>query len=254
MTASASPPPAAGQAPSARQRAWAELGAELTPAKSLQRLDAATARVVSTISVVATLLTGFGLVAAGLSSLPGAGRVLAAIAAGLAFLAVLAALAAQTVTITRGLNPRDLRAVERWYRRRFAFRAPLTVAASVLLVLASAAAGTAVLIALGTGAGAPTISVTRTPEPSGPGTSVTVDVTFRGLDEGQVATLTVAVDGATLATAGFTPAADGTATRSLTVPQVPAGGVVTVEAKAADTRCTARLDPSREAEVSCPAP
>lgn len=55
--------------PTTREQALAALAAELTPAKSLQRLDTATARVVSTVSIVATLLTGLGLIAAGLGHL-----------------------------------------------------------------------------------------------------------------------------------------------------------------------------------------
>ena len=68
-----------------RREEWAELADELAPAKSLQRLDAVAARVVSTVSVVATLLTGLGLVAAGLANLTVAARVLAVGAVVLAF-------------------------------------------------------------------------------------------------------------------------------------------------------------------------
>jgi hypothetical protein len=114
-----------GGAPTPRQRHLRELAEQLTPARSLGRLDTATARVVSTVSVVATLLTGLGLVAAGLPDAGPGGRGWAVVAVVLAFLAVLAALAAQVVTITRGLNANNLKAVEGWYRRRFGLRAPL---------------------------------------------------------------------------------------------------------------------------------
>jgi len=239
--------------PTPRQQAWAALAAELTPAKSLQRLDAATARVVSTVSIVATLLTGLGLIAAGLANLTDAARVLAGVSVGLAVLAVLAALAAQTVTITRGLNATNLRAVEDWYVRRFELRAPLARAASVLLVLATAAAGSAAVVTLvGAPAEPPTLAVTRTADPSPPATStLTADVTFRGLDAGQVASATVTVDGVVVAVAAFGPGPDGTATRTLSVGQVPAGGVVVVDSRAGDTACTATLAPGQPAALRC---
>lgn len=78
--------------PMPQDQALAALAAQLTPAKSLQRLDTATARVVSTISIVATLLTGLGLLAAGLANLAGT---------------------AQVLTVTYGLNTSNLVEVER---------------------------------------------------------------------------------------------------------------------------------------------
>ena len=44
--------------PSPADQAWAELAADLTPAKSLARIDTVTARAVTTITVVGVLLTG----------------------------------------------------------------------------------------------------------------------------------------------------------------------------------------------------
>jgi hypothetical protein len=254
--------------PTPGQQAWAALGAELTPAKSLQRLDAATARVVSTVGVVATLLTGFGLVAAGVGNLSGGARGLAAVSVGLAFLAVLLALVAQTLTVTRGLNTNDLVEVRRWYTRRFERRAPLTAAATVVLVLAAAFAGLAAILTVTKGPDRPTFAVTRTidpagapvpgppapgaPQPGASGTStVTVEVTFRGLDDGQVASATVTVDGAVVAEARFSPGPDGTAVRTLTVAKVPAGGVAVVEAWAGGSVCTATLGPGTPAAASC---
>jgi hypothetical protein len=253
---------ASAGAPSPRQLALAALAAELTPAKSLQRLDTATARVLSTVTVVASLLTGFGLLAAGLSFLTAPGRVLAGIAVGLAFLAVVAALAAQTVTISRGLNTNNLRAVDYWYRRRFQRRAPLTRAASVSLVLAAAAAGAAALVTLTGGrASTPTLAVTRTTTPASPATSgspampststVTGDVTFRGLDPGQVATATLTVDGTLLVATAFGPGPDGTATRTLTANRLPAAAVTVIDARAGGITCTATLAPGRPAEQDC---
>jgi hypothetical protein len=247
---------------SARRRALVALADELTPAKSLVRLDAATARVVTTVSVVGTLLTGFGLLAAGLPAVDGTPRVFAVVSMVLAFLAVLSALTAQILTITRGLNPNNLKEVERWYQRRFAVRAPLTRAASVLLVLAVATAGTAAVLALSRGEpDRAALAVTRTsavaaPSPAGsPSTSagdtVTVEVTFRDVDAGQVATVAVAVDGRMVAQAAITPAQDGVASRTLTVDKVPATATVTVNAATRDARCTADGRPGQPLRLSC---
>ena len=46
--------------PSRADQAWADLAAELAPAKSLARIDTVTARAVTTITVVGVLLTGLG--------------------------------------------------------------------------------------------------------------------------------------------------------------------------------------------------
>jgi hypothetical protein len=243
----------------ARQRALRALADELTPVKSLARLDAATGRVVTTVSVVGTLLTGFGLAAAGLPGIGGAARALAVCSVVLAVLAVLCALIAQTLTVTRGLNTNNLLAVGAWYERRFTVRAPLTRAASVLLVAAVAVAGTAaVLFLTGGGRDRAAVSVTRTaplPDPSASAAAaadtVTVEVTFRGVDAGQVAAVTVAVDGRTVAQAAITPTVDGVATRTLTVDKVPASATVTVQAQAGRTRCTADGRPGQPLRLTC---
>ena len=96
----------------------------------------------------------------------------------------------------------------------------------------------------------PTLAVTRTGGP--PAGKLTVDVTFRGLDVGQVATAVVRVDNAVVAQAAFEPGADGTASRTLAVEQVPAKGVVVVEAHGGGVTCMATLRPGAAAEVRCP--
>ena len=237
------PPPVGSATPG--EEAWIALAQELAPAKSLQRLDAATARVVSTVSIVATLLTGLGLVAAGLVNLSDFARTLAVVTVVLAFLAVLLALAAQIVTVTR-VNANDLLDVRRWYRRRVRWRGPLARWATVVLVGAAFCAGWAAVLTLLAGPQPPTLAVTRTAG------TVTVDVTFRGLDAGQVATATVKVDNALVASTAFGPGADGTATRTIAAEQVPTTGVVMVEAQGRGARCTATLEPGTAAEVRCP--
>jgi hypothetical protein len=199
---------------SRRQRALIALADELTPAKSIGRLDTATARVVTTVSVVGTVLTGFGLLTAGLPAIEGGSRVLAALSVVLAFLAVLCALSAQVLTITRRLNTNNLKEVERWYLRRFLVRAPVARAASVLLVLATAAA----------------------------------------VDAGQVASITVSVDGRVVAQAAVTPSQDGVVSRTLTVAHVPAAATVTVGAEVGRAKCTAEGRTGQSLRVNCSAP
>ena len=243
------PTPPVGD-PTQLDEEWRELAAELAPAKSLQRLDAAATRVVSTVSLVATLLTGLGLVAAGLTNLTTFARLLAMGAVVLAFVAALLALRAQTLGIIHGLNRENLAEVEDWYLTRFEKRAPRLRRATYLLVGATALAGAAALWTLAFSTDPPTLAVTRTSIPT-PG-KLTVDVTFRGLDDGESVSAVVRVDGAVAAEAIVGPGPDGTASRTLTVEQVPAAGVVTVEARAGDQTCTATLTPGTAAEVRCP--
>ena len=232
--------------PTAADRRWQALADELAPAKSLQRLDAAGGRVVSTVSVVATVLTGLGLLAAGLSNLPGLGRGLAVVAAVLAVAALLAALAGQRVTVTHGLNLENRPEVEAWFAEQFPRRARMARWATGLLVTAVGCAGLAAVVSLLVGGNeAPTLAVTRTAD------AVTVDLTFRGLDPDQVATATVKVDGQVTALAAFGPGADGTATRTLTFAKVPAGGVVAVDAQGGTSMCTTTLRPGAEPMVTC---
>jgi hypothetical protein len=122
-------------------QAWADLATQLTPAASLARIDAVTARAVTTVTVIGTLLTGLGALAAGQFVHHGAARTLAAATVITAALAVACALAAQVLTITRGLNPANLIEVQAWYRRQFGTRAYTTQAATFLLIAAALLAG-----------------------------------------------------------------------------------------------------------------
>lgn len=126
---------------STADQAWVDLSAQLTPAASLARIDAVTARAVTTVTVIGLLLTGLGALGAGQFARHGAARGLAVAAVVTATLAVAAALAAQVLTITRGLNTDDLLQVKAWYRRQFNIRARATQAATILLILAAILAG-----------------------------------------------------------------------------------------------------------------
>jgi hypothetical protein len=122
-------------------QAWEDLAAQLTPANSLARIDAVTARAVTTITIIGTLLTGLGALTAGQFAHHGAARTLAAATVITAALAVACALTAQVLTITRGLNPANLAQVQAWYRRQFTTRAYTTQAATILLTAAALLAG-----------------------------------------------------------------------------------------------------------------
>jgi hypothetical protein len=129
-------------------QAWAELGAQLTPAASLARIDAVTGRAVTTITVIGVLLTGLGALGAGEFAHHGAARDLAVATVIAATLAVVCALVAQVLTITRRLNPGNLIEVQEWYRRQFGTRARATQAATVLLILAALLAGATAVASL----------------------------------------------------------------------------------------------------------
>lgn len=126
---------------SSADQAWIDLSVQLTPAASLTRIDAVTARAVTTITVIGLLLTGLGALAAGQFARHGAARGLAVAAVITATLAVACALFAQVLTITRGLNTDDLLQVKAWYRRQFNLRARTAQAATVLLIVAALLAG-----------------------------------------------------------------------------------------------------------------
>ena len=139
---------------------------------------------------------------------------LAVVAAALAVAALLTALRGQTITVTHGLILDNRPEVEQWFAEQFPRRARLARWATGLL----GCAGLSAIVSLVVGGNeAPTLAVTRTAD------TVTVDVTFRGLDPDQIATARVTVDGQVVAVAAFGPGADGMASRTLTVAKVPVG-------------------------------
>ena len=249
--------------PSARDQAWAALAAELTPAKSLARIDAVTARAVTTVTVIGLLLTGLGAFAAGLPTALGEpARALAVATVITAALAVACALTAQVLTISRRLNPANLVEVKAWYARQFGTRAYPTQAATGLLLAAALLAGaTAAAALLDTPAAAPTLTVTETLQPARPATittaaqaTVTVTAAFHGLAPGQVTILTLTTPGAAdpLARAAATAAPDGTATISVTEDDLTAAQPVLMTAAAPGQVCRADFTPGRtQPTLSC---
>jgi hypothetical protein len=238
--------------PTRADQAWAEFAAELTPAKSLARVDTVTARAVTTITVVGVVLTGLGALAAGLPAQNTAARDLAVATVITAAAAVACALSAQILTITRHLNPGNMIEVKAWYRRQFNARAYPTQAATILLLLAALLAGATAATVLTAGQPVtPAIAVTQTLPPVGsasPATSasagqVTVTATFRGLAPGQAVTVTLATVGRVLTRAIATPAPDGTATITLTAAHLTAGQPVTLTTRGRGQACQATLPP-----------
>jgi hypothetical protein len=255
---SAPPPARPGAAPSVAEAdpttlAWEALADELTPAKSLARIDTVTARVVTNVALVGSILTGLGLLTAGSPAITGAARGLALAAVVAAVLAVGCALAGQVLTIRAGVNIRNLAVLKGWYRDQFRRRAYPTRAATILLIaailLAGAAAATALLqppqhrpvIALSETATAP--GATAGTSGGGLGATVLVEVTFHALDPGDTLILTVTSGTAVVARAAVTPQPDGTASRKVTVPGLLAGTAVEVVASAGGQKCLARLGP-----------
>jgi hypothetical protein len=232
--------------------AWQALAEELTPAKSLARVDAATNRVLTSVTLVGTVLTGLGLLAAGrpTSNAVAVGLSLAAVLA--AVLAVALALTAQVLTIRKGLNTNDLVAVRAWHHDQFRRRAYPARAASILLavaVLLAGGAATAELLGSERAGLSLAISSTRAPAGAGPDggrVALTVDATFRGLAEDTTATILVTIDRSdgmlVLARAALTPGTDGTASRTLTVASVPADAVIVATATGGGRRCRSGLD------------
>ena len=250
--------------PSRRDQEWADLATELTPARSLARIDAVTARAVATITIIGLLLTGLGALAAGLPTALGEPATALAVATVItAALAVASALTAQLLTITRRLNPANLAAVQAWYHRQFDLRAYPTQAATLLLLAAGLLAGaTAAAALLDTPTATPTLTVTQTIQPRVPGSTadtaqaaaVTVTVAFRGLVPGQVITLTLTSPGATipLARAAAIAAPGGTATTTLTAQAPVTAQPVIVTAVAPRQICRADLIPARaQPTLSC---
>ena len=242
--------------PSRADQAWADLAAELAPAKSLARIDTVTARAVTTITVVGVLLTGLGAASAALPAQPGPARVLAAAAVITAAAAVTAALAAQVLTITRHLNPANLADVKGWYRRQFQLRAYPTQAATVLLLLAALLAGAAAATTLlTTPASTPSLTITQTASPHGTAATqqatVTASVTFHSLAPGQSATAALTTPGGgALARAAATATPAGTATVTLTT-AVPATQPLTVTATDPHHKCTATLSITAQPALTC---
>lgn len=245
--------------PDPEDRAWETLIQEIMPAKSLERIDTVTTRVVTNVTVIGTVLTGLGLIATGLPAAGTLVRCLAATAVVTAILAVGCVLTAQILVIRTHLNTANLIEVKTWYRRQLLARAYPTRAATFLLVIALLLAGAATVTTLfGNSWNRPTLAITQTQTTDGAGTvggsgdqnhtriTLNVETAFRGMTSADTVTLVVIVStptpGIILARAAITPNIDGTATRSITIDNIPPRTTLDVTANSSRHHCYAHLD------------
>lgn len=248
--------------PSRSDQAWADLGTELTPARSLARIDNATARTVTTITVIGVLLTALGLLSATQIVRNGTARGLAVATVISAVLAVGSALSAQLLTITRDMNAANLQEVKAWYRRQFIFRAYSARAATILLLIATLLAGsTSVADLTAVTDPAPAIEIDQiaengsvsapTTRPGEVETTITVKTTFPGLHPGQVATVTVTAANPpeVLARATVTADPNGTAAVTIIVPHIQASKAIKVIIVDAGELCSSIVTLSRSQPI-----
>jgi hypothetical protein len=236
---------------------WRRLASELVPSKSLDRNDkakaAATDRITTSVTVVGTLLTGLGILAAG-QAINATARVLVAFAVAAAASAVGCVLAAQLLSMPRYFKLEDLRDVQAWYLRQFDTGRRTTLTGIVLVLFAAALAGSAAILSLvHTATVGPTVVVSQTLQTAKGAKStaaatanIHVNVTFRGLPPGQVATVAVIASNKVLASAAVTSAPDGTATSALALSNIPTSQRVVIDAKTAHQYCHAALVPGQE--------
>jgi hypothetical protein len=238
---------------------WVDIAAELTPAKTLERTDkakaAATTRITTTVTVVGTLLTGLGVLAAGQPAVSGTARLLVAIAVAASALAVACVLGAQ-VAPRRFVNPSNLAEVRAWYRRQTDTGRYSLTAGTFLVIFAALLAGVAAIVSLSAPASESSMTISRVLQPSGGGqastsnatmTTLKVMVTFRGLPPGHDATvsITARTAGKILATAVVVPTPGGTATSSLTISGIPSAETIAVSADTPNQHCLATLSPGQ---------
>jgi hypothetical protein len=234
----------ASQPVSGRDRLWTGAAAELTPAKSLARVDERAKQVVANVTLVGSVLTGLGLLASSKLDTSGPGRVIAIAAVCVALVAIVLALASTLLRFTPSLSPGNLAEVEAWYRRQFRW-AYWVIAAGVLLLVAVVLAGAATLVVLsGTRSEQPTMSAQVTG--TGAAAKVTARVEVAGMAPGQVLRVdVVGVDAAgsstVLARAVSRGADGGTVATAMEVTGVGGYAKVQVTAAMPGRRCTASV-------------
>ncbi|OLT52420.1 hypothetical protein [Cellulosimicrobium sp. CUA-896] len=259
MTTS-SPPEADGTVsyglpPTPADDAWDALADELTPAKSLQRVDAAAERVVGQLALVGTVLTALGLVATATILTDPWERRLALAAVALAVLAVAAAMTCQVLTSSR-LNTVNREELRRWYRRRVEVRGVAlrwAAIAMIVAVLLGAAAGLhAFVVEPGD---QPRLAVSRLLDPvaadGSRSATVAVTVDVSGAEPGAASTTTVRGAAETLATMTTTAAEDGTLKQELTAVSTDPREDVLVTVVSGRWTCTAAVAADTAPVVSC---
>jgi len=131
--------PHRGQRPSADDLRWIEAAAELTPAKTLGRIDAKVGFVFANITLIATVLAGFGILT-GAADRASAYQPFTLAALGFLMLAVLFASVANLPTLRTKINADNLVEVREFYERIIAFRGWLTRLALIFFVVGLASA------------------------------------------------------------------------------------------------------------------
>jgi hypothetical protein len=130
-----------GTRPSAEMLRWRAAAAEITPAKSLERIETKSTFVFSNVALIGTILTGLGVLT-GVSSRLIDYRSWTRAVAGLLVGALVCALAASLPSLRSRMQTQDLKAVARYYTVNIYVRGWLTRVALLLF-------STAFVIALG---------------------------------------------------------------------------------------------------------
>lgn len=146
---SAPPPPTeeASAPVTARDRYWRSAAEDLAPAKSLARMNDKAKQVVTSVTLVGTLLAGFGLIAPATLPLPPLARGLAIAAVTAAAVSIALGLVSLLLRFDPGIRSSNVTEVEELYRSLFR-RARLVIAAGWVLLLALALAAAAALTTL----------------------------------------------------------------------------------------------------------
>jgi hypothetical protein len=244
-----------GLPPNPDDDAWDALSAELTPAKSLERVDAAAERVVGQLTLVGTVLTALGLVATATIVTDAVARALVLAAVVLAVAAVVAALTCQVLTSSR-LNTVNREELRRWYRRRVEVRGVVLRWAAIAMigaVVLAAAAGLRAFVA--EPADPPRLAVSRHLDPvaedGSRSATVSVTVNVSGSEPGSATTTTVTAAADTLAATTTTAAADGTVVQELAATSADPRAEVTVTVVSGRWTCTSTVQADAAPAVSC---
>lgn len=241
-------PPAAGQVSgrvTAEDRFWRVAAAEgLAPDKSLTRMNDKAKQVVTSVTLVGTVLAGFGLIAPATLPLPPAARGLAIGAVAAAVLAVALGLGSLLLHFDPAIRPNNITEVQAWYRLQFG-RARLVVAAGWVLLLALALAAAAAFVTLIDPARPDPLVVLQATGGAAGDIQVSARVEIAGMQPGDTLLIDLAaVDAGTrtiTARAVGHPAANGTATVTLTDPKFPAGSTAEVTTLLPERQCVATL-------------
>jgi hypothetical protein len=232
--------PTDGRPPTTRERLLAQSADTLAPHQSLDRIDAAAARVTAGVTLAGSIISGFGLVAATTVANVGIGWALPTVL----FAAVSIACAVlATVPAPAKVAPGNLAAVEAFFRDQIRVRGGrLRVSAWTLAAALLLAPLPLVVSALDD----PNAAIDLVLTAGGSSRQLTVGVTASGLHDGATITVTVAKAQETVAFARADADEHGRATATLTVRPLPAGTQLRVSADGPGV-------PARSEQITIPA-